>query len=207
MECRSVVAWSQEADRKGRKMLRETLIGASAGALGTVALNIVTYADMVLRARPASTVPARTAGRLAERADIDLAPDQQDGEDTVQNRTQGLGALLGFLTGLGVGAGYGLLRSYVSLSKPVASLALGAAAMAGSDVPATVVGATNPKKWGAESWVSDIVPHLAYGIVTAVAYDTLSTPDGRLAGVGDDYRLERCLTWLRPPGGKEGSLR
>lgn len=160
-------------------MLREILNGASAGALGTVALNVTTYLDMVVRARPSSGVPARTAGRLAERADIDLAPEQQDGEDAIENRTQGLGALLGYITGLGVGAGYGLLRSGVSVSKPVASLALGSAAMAGSNVPATVLGVTDPREWGAKSWASDIVPHFVYGIVTAVAYDALSASDGQ----------------------------
>ncbi|MDP8930850.1 MAG: hypothetical protein M3O70_20345 [Actinomycetota bacterium] len=159
-------------------MLREMLLGASAGALGTVALNVTTYLDMFLRARPASTVPARTAGHLAEKAKIDLAPGQHEGEDTLQNRTQGLGALLGYVTGLGVGAAYGLLRSGLSVSKPIASLLLGAAAMAGSDVPATALGVTNPKQWGAKSWVSDIVPHMAYGTVTAMAYDALSTSDG-----------------------------
>ncbi len=158
-------------------MLREVLLGASAGALGTVALNVTTYLDMAVRARPASTVPAQTAGRLAERANIDLASERQDGEDMVKNRTQGLGALLGYVTGLGVGAGYGLLRSGVTMPKPFASLALGLAAMAVSDVPATVLGVTNPKEWGAESWASDVVPHLAYGVVTAVAYDALSASD------------------------------
>ncbi len=156
-------------------MLREIVIGASAGALGTVALNVTSYLDMVLRGRPASTVPARTAERLAERAGIELASEEQDGEDKLKNRTQGLGALLGYVVGLGV-AGYGLLRSGLSLSKPLASLALGTAAMVGSDVPATLLDVTNPKEWGAESWASDIVPHLVYGTVTTVAYDALMSP-------------------------------
>ena len=36
-------------------MIREALLGAAAGAAGTTALNISTYLDMALRARPAST--------------------------------------------------------------------------------------------------------------------------------------------------------
>lgn len=159
-------------------MLRQTLTGAVAGALGTVALNIVTYLDMVVRARPSSNVPAKTAQRMADVAKVDLAPEaDEDREEVVQNRTQGLGALLGHVTGLGIGSAYGLVRSWVSVSKPTAAVLLGGAAMAGSDVPATVLGVTDPTEWGPKSWVSDIVPHLVYGVVTAVAYDALSQPD------------------------------
>lgn len=48
-------------------MLREVLIGAAAGAIGTVALNAVTYGDMVVRGRPLSGVPSHVAGQLVER--------------------------------------------------------------------------------------------------------------------------------------------
>jgi len=41
--------------------------GAVAGAAGTTALNAVGYADMALRGRPASSVPARVAEQLARR--------------------------------------------------------------------------------------------------------------------------------------------
>ena len=30
---------------------------------------------------------------------------------------------------------------------------------------------TNPAQWDASSWLSDILPHFAYGLMTAVAYD------------------------------------
>ena len=45
-------------------MLRETLTGTAAGAVGTVALNVTTYADMAIRGRPPSSVPAEVAGKL-----------------------------------------------------------------------------------------------------------------------------------------------
>jgi hypothetical protein len=41
-------------------MLRGVLVGTLAGAAGTVALNIVTYADMAVRGRPASEPPPRS---------------------------------------------------------------------------------------------------------------------------------------------------
>ncbi len=48
---------------------------------------------------------------------------------------------------------------------------LGLGAMAGSGVPAAALGVTDPTTWGLDSWVSDIVPHLAYGFMTAAAYE------------------------------------
>ncbi len=40
-------------------MLREALTGMAAGAVGTVALNATTYADMALRGRAASSARQR----------------------------------------------------------------------------------------------------------------------------------------------------
>lgn len=159
-------------------MIRHLLAGAAAGALGTVALNVVSYLDMVVRARPSSSMPARTAGRLADELDIDLAPgvsgDERD--QVLEPRTQGAGALLGYLTGLGVGTAYGALRSNVSVPRPAAAVALTGAVMAGSDIPATLLGVTDPTEWQASSWAADIVPHAAYGMVTAIAFDALTNP-------------------------------
>ena len=141
-------------------------LGLVAGAAGTTALNVVTYLDMTLRGRAASSMPAQAAGALAGKAGVPLG----DG-DTEENRKEGLGALLGYVTGLGVGAAYGLLRARVDVSAPAAALGLGLAAMAGSDVPLTALGLTDPRTWPASSWVSDVVPHLVYGIVTAATFE------------------------------------
>lgn len=142
--------------------------GAVAGAVGTVALNIVTYLDMAVRGRSPSTMPGTAAGRLAGAAGIDLGEG-----DTEQNRTEGLGAVLGYLTGLAVGAGYGVVQSRMHLPTPVAAVALGAGAMAGTDVPLTALRLTDPRSWSASDWAADVVPHLAYGAATAVAYAML----------------------------------
>lgn len=142
------------------------LIGLLAGAAGTVALNVVTYADMALRARAASSMPDQAVGRLAETAGVSLG----EKEDEVSHRKQGLGALLGYAVGMGVGLAYGMLRSRARVPLPAATLGLGAAAMAGSDVPLVTLGLTDPRKWSGADWASDIVPHLAYGAATAAAY-------------------------------------
>lgn len=154
-------------------MRRHLLVGLAAGATGTAALNIVTYVDMALRARPSSEVPAEVAGKMAEKGGLDLAKGVEPGEP-VDNRKEGIGALLGYVTGLGVGAAYGIVRA-TGFRPPVAlaGVGLGLAAMAGSDVPATALGVADPSSWPASSWVADIVPHLAYGLVTAAAFESL----------------------------------
>jgi len=38
-----------------------------------------------------------------------------------------------------------------------------------------VLGVTDPRTWSRADWVSDIVPHLAYGAVTASVLSALET--------------------------------
>ncbi|MDP9474090.1 MAG: hypothetical protein M3R38_00020 [Actinomycetota bacterium] len=154
-------------------MLREMLIGAAAGAAGTTALNAVTYGDMLVRGRPASGAPSEAAARLAEKAGIDLSAEGEapDGY-TAQNRRSGLGALLGFFPGLGVGVAYGVVRPRLGeVSTLRAGAVLGLAAMVASDGPMVALGVTDPRRWNLNSWLSDIIPHVAYGLATAAAYE------------------------------------
>jgi hypothetical protein len=46
--------------------------------------------------------------------------------------------------------------------------------MASSDAPAVKLGVTNPAEWGTSGWLADLVPHLAYGLVTAAVYEALA---------------------------------
>ncbi len=154
--------------------------GAIAGALGTVALNIATYADMAIRARPSSSAPSDMVGVFAKKANVPLSSKGVGAEDdTAKNRESGIGALLGFVNGLGVGALYGILRSQINgnVSVPLAGIIIGAAAMAASDVPLATSGVSDPKTWGVSGWTSDAIPHLIYGLVTALAYEALQNRD------------------------------
>jgi hypothetical protein len=92
--------------------------GVIAGAAGTTALNVVTYLDMALRARPASELPAKAAGEVTGRAGIELGTGKAG-----ESRRDAIGALLGYATGLGVGALYALVTAmvYRTLTQPCAN--------------------------------------------------------------------------------------
>jgi hypothetical protein len=154
-------------------LLGSVAAGAVAGAAGTTALNALTYLDMAARARPASPAPEKTVERTAEQADVPIPGD----DEQRRNRISGLGALSGILTGVGVGAAYGLARGLGW--RPRADLAgalLAGAAMTVTDGSMTALGVTDPRTWRAADWLSDVVPHVAYGLVTAVVADA-AEPD------------------------------
>lgn len=152
-------------------MLKYAGWGALAGAAGSTALNAATYLDMAARGRPASSTPEDTVQALAGKAGTDIPGD----EETRQNRLSGLGPLLGTATGVGVGALLGILRhAGLRLPAPLAAVAAGAAVMAASDGTMTALGVTDPTQYDVNAWVSDALPHLAYG---AVAVATLHALD------------------------------
>jgi hypothetical protein len=137
--------------------------GIAAGAAGTTALNAATYLDMAVRGRGSSNTPAVTVDTLAERSGH---PVPGEGEER-QNRLEGLGALSGILTGVGVGAATGLFAPLLTRLPLVLSAALvGGGAMAASDLSMTRLGVTDPTSWSAADWASDALPHLAYGAMT-----------------------------------------
>ena len=157
-------------------MLSGALIGAVAGAVGTVALDITTYADMAIRGRSSSGAPSQMVSILAKVVGLPLSSQGVGSEDqTAQNRESGLGALLGYVNGLGVGVAYGLLRSRQDdIPIPVAGIGVGLAAMAASDIPLIALRVSNPKTWGFSGWAADAIPHLVYGLVTAIVYEALT---------------------------------
>jgi hypothetical protein len=54
-------------------MSQGVLTGLAAGAAGTTALNAVTYLDMVVRARPASTTPEDTVRKIEQLIGVRLS--------------------------------------------------------------------------------------------------------------------------------------
>jgi hypothetical protein len=153
----------------GPRMRHPVVVGLIAGAAGTTALNLVSYFDMTMRGRAASSLPAQAAADLSG----DLGLPLGTGESK-SHREEGLGALLGYATGLGVGAGYGLVRTQVRVPAVVGAVGLALAAMAASDAPMTALGLTDPRSWAASSWVADALPHLAFGLTAAATFRFIS---------------------------------
>lgn len=167
-------------------MPNRIVAGLVAGAAGTVALNVTTHLDMLVRGRPASQLPAQVAGALADEIglplDFDLdgaeATEGSGGEaaddDRLANRQAAVGALLGYANGAAIGLAYGVSRLVLPrMPLWLAGSALGSAAMAASDVPATRLGLTDPRTWRPVDWAADVVPHLVYGTVTALTFEAL----------------------------------
>ena len=154
------------------RLLRWVLAGAAAGAAGTTALNAVTYLDMAARGRPSSSTPQDTVEKLSQTAGVPIPGDQQ----MRANRVAGLGPLTGLLAGVGTGAVLGAVRAFgIRPGLAVGSLAAAAGAMAASTAPMAAMGITDPRSWTAEAWASDIIPHLAYGVVTVVTLQKLDS--------------------------------
>jgi hypothetical protein len=147
--------------------MRRLVNGLLAGAAGTAALDTVTYLDMAVRGRPASTTPERSVRKLAGLVGLDLGTGERAG-----NRATGLGAVLGYATGAGVGAAYALLAGR-RLPWRWSATALALGALVAANVPMTAVKITDPRTWTAADWAADLVPHAAYGAVTALAFDRL----------------------------------
>jgi hypothetical protein len=155
--------------------MQNVVLGAIAGAAGTIALDVTTYSDMALRGRSSSNVPAEVIRRAADKAGIEPLnkPDELSDEQT-KNRRSALGSLAGYTFGVSVGVLYSTAQPLFS-KLPIGARAviLGGLVMAAMDVPATALRATDPKKWGLSAWMSDIVPHVMYGLVTASVCDAI----------------------------------
>ena len=149
------------------------LIGAAAGAAGTTTLNVIAYLDIATRGRPASTTPERTVQAMAKMVNLTVPGTG----DVLAARLSGLGALTGYTAGIGIGIILGL--AYALGWRPslaVATLAATAFALIGTNGPMTFLGVTDPRTWGLIGWISDLIPHFGYGLVTALVLHHLYRP-------------------------------
>ena len=154
--------------RRGISPLGWALRGAAAGAAGTAALNAVTYLDMAVRGRPSSSSPEQTIEQLAEKAHVRIPGDEQ----TRAHRIEGLGPLAGLGGGVAVGVAVGLVRAMGFRSRPLVGILLTTVgAMVPGNGPMAVLGISDPRNWSTTEWLSDVVPHLAYGVVVKTTMD------------------------------------
>ncbi|MDQ3628795.1 MAG: hypothetical protein M3419_08300 [Actinomycetota bacterium] len=150
--------------------VRRLLQGAAAGAAGTTALNAVTYADMALRARPASSTPQDTVEQLARRAGVGIPGDEQ----SRGIRVEALGPLTGLVAGVGTGMVLGAVRATGWRPGVFGTFVLATAVvLVAGNGPMTALGITDPRSWDADAWATDVVPHLAYAVVAAYVLDGL----------------------------------
>ncbi len=158
--------------------------GLLAGAAGTAVLNAVTYLDMAVRGRDASSAPEDSVRALADRAGREIPGDRKQRG----NRVTALGALLGTASGLGAGIAAAAARSAgFRLPYALDAAVIGAGAMVATDGPMVALGLTDLREWSTTDWISDAVPHLAYGAATSAtlrAMDELPTPPPARAGAG-----------------------
>jgi hypothetical protein len=160
------------------RLLRGALVGAAAGAAGTTALNAVSYLDMAVRGRPASDTPETTVEKVAELAHLPVPDD---------NRLAGLGGLTGLVVGVGVGALIGAARAAGLRAGTVTTTLV---VLVASNGPMTALGITDPRTWSPVDWVSDVVPHVAYGAVTTAVLD--ASTSRRPAPGRQRPRARRC---------------
>jgi hypothetical protein len=159
--------------RRGISALGWAVRGAAAGAAATTALNAVTYLDMTVRGRGASSTPERTVEALAQKAHVPIPGD----EEHRQNRIAGLGPMTGLVAGIGVGVLTGLARASGFRSQPlVGTLLTTLGVLVASNGPMTALGITDPRTWSTTDWISDVVPHLAYGAVLKTTMDAFDRP-------------------------------
>jgi hypothetical protein len=145
--------------------VRSPIAGLLAGAVGTSALNIVGYADMALRGRPASRVPDAVATIFARRLGCELDA----------NRAEGFGMLLGYADGLTFGLAYGLLRPPLrDVPWVLGGCALALATLTPEFVAAALDATDHPKRWGIEGWMAALAPRLAFGLVTAATHEAIA---------------------------------
>jgi hypothetical protein len=149
------------------------LRGAAAGAAATTALDAVAYLDMAVRGRPSSSTPERTVEKLAELAHLTIPG--QGGRR--QNRLLGIGALTGYAAGIGIGVLVGLARAAGFRASPAVGTALiTGSVLVATNGPMTALRITDPRTWSATDWISDLVPHLAYGWVVQATLDAFDRP-------------------------------
>jgi hypothetical protein len=146
------------------------LSGAAAGAAGTAALNAATYLDMVLRGRGSSSTPEQSVEAIEDRLPVSVPGEG----DTREHRISGLGSLSGIVTGVGIGAVFGVLRrAGVRPPVPLGAVLVGGTAMASTGLSMAMLKVSDPRTWSAADWLSDIIPHLVYGAVTYAVLDAL----------------------------------
>jgi hypothetical protein len=153
-------------------MIRRLARGLAAGATGTIALELTTYLDMLVRGRPPSDQPDRLGSALSDHVGFAAGEDE-----AATSRRSGLGSAFGYIDGLALPVLYAAMAPRRDRPVLAAALLLSVGAMIGSNGPAVAFGLTDPRTWSLDDWLTDAVPHLVYGFVTATTYELLTATE------------------------------
>jgi hypothetical protein len=146
---------------KLRNAVAETGLGVLAGLVGTAAMTASTKIEMRVRGRPASTTPAKAAGKV-----LGVKPEGEKQEKRLNN-----------ITHFGYGTSWGAVRGlygWLGLPAPAASAAHLATVWGAEQVvfPALKLGPPIPKE-GAKETAIDLMHHLVYESATSATYELL----------------------------------
>ncbi|MFI6761168.1 hypothetical protein ACIBF5_18725 [Micromonospora sp. NPDC050417] len=153
--------------------------GLLAGAVGTLARELVSNLDVAVRARPLSDTHQRAVRRLAEVARLSLGP-----EERAADRRAGLGPVLGYVNGVLTVALFATVTTWWRPPVPVAAGIVAIGGMLVADGQLAALKVTNPRRWRAQDWFEDAVPYVAYSLTAAATLNRLETlrRAGRSAG-------------------------
>lgn len=163
-------------------LVRRAAAGAIAGAVGTLAMDLVWYArqlqedgdesftDWEFSASTDSfedaSAPGQAGKKIADTLGVDL-PDEVAGETS---------NVMHWLTGVGYGVGHGVLND--GRNTVAAGLLTGLGAFANSYATLGAIGVYEPIwEYDAETLWKDLSAHLAFGLATSAAYRLLSSTD------------------------------
>lgn len=142
--------------------------GLVAGFAGTAAMTVSSTIEAKLRRRAPSTAPARATAKALGIASF---------EDSVAQ------ARFNDLSHWGYGTGWGVVRGLldaVGLSPRRATVAHGAAIWGSAQVALPALDIAPPAIfWGAEEVAIDAFHHTVYAVATGVAYELLSSRNGK----------------------------
>ena len=163
-------------------LLRRLVAGMAAGAVGTLAMDLVWYrryrksggedgfADWEFatstRSFDEAPAPGKAGKAIADVTGVSL-PAEAAGVTT---------NVMHWLTGVGYGVAHGLLQHRRSVL--VGGLVTGAGAIANSYVTLGALGIYRPVwEYDRETLLKDLSAHLAFGLATSLAYRVLARPD------------------------------
>ncbi|MFD3437116.1 hypothetical protein ACFWU3_06380 [Streptomyces sp. NPDC058685] len=158
------------------RVVRPLLHGAVAGLAGTTALNIAGYADIALRGRPISDTPEITVRALAAKLRTRIPGDDQ----TQENRVAGLAPLTGYAVGMGMGVALSAAQAAGWPRTKASRYAFASLfALTATNAPIILLGITDPRTWAPVDWVSDIIPHVLFAVVTVGVMERLEAAGHR----------------------------